>query len=360
MRKLDAMRRMLSATILGLLAVASIPGRASGQQLIALDGGGGLFRIDPRTGEAAWIGSTGLQAELWTGLAQDFTGRLFASYGYWDTPFQIYEIDPLSGRPTFVLQTNFIGISSIAFGPGGLLYVTNMPTNPTAGDYYLHAVDLLTGATTLVGNTGITAITALDFDAQGRLWAFAAYTGLVEIDLATGAARDVNPTFQGPPDLSKSMVFGEDDALWMLDLGLWIGDRSTGVPSLIAPVSIINIFGGMEYVAGPKPPFSLWTTGETGGPMSIRVTGATPHGIVGIAYARGAGGPTPIPPGRPCAGTLLDLNAGFSSLRVLQADAQGRAQMGPAYVPLSVAPTTHLQAVDLATCLTSNHARIIF
>lgn len=285
---------------------------------------------------------------------------MFATYGYWDTPYQIYELDPHTGRASFVLQTSFIGVSSIAFGPGDVLYLTNDPSAPIAGVYDLHTVDLLTGVTTLIGQTGVQVILTSDFDSQGRLWAFAAYTGLVELDLVTGAARDVNPSFRGPPDLSKSMVFGEDDALWMLDLGLWIGDSTTGVPSLIAPVSIINIFSGLEYVPGPAPPFSLWTTGETGGSMSIRVTGATPLGTVGIASARGGGGPTAIPAGHPCAGTLLDLNSSLAPLRVLQADAQGRAQIGPAFVPVSVAPTTHLQAVDLSTCATSNHARIVF
>jgi len=259
-----------------------------------------------------------------------------------------------------VLQTPFIGVSAMAFSTSDELYLTEDPTAPLAhGPYELHRVNLATGATTLIGSTGVNGILALDFDASGRLFAFC-LEGLVELDLATGAATDVNATFQGPPSPHKSMVFGEDDTMWMIDLGLWIGDRTTGVPSLIAPLSYFTIFSGLEYVPGPNPPFSLWTTGETGGPMSVRAVGATPGGTVAVLRAVGGGGPTSIPGGYPCAGTLLDLNSSFSPLRILRADAQGRVALGPSYVPLSAAPTTHLQAVDLTTCRTSNHARIIF
>lgn len=349
------MRRLL----LSLAITAACAQAAPAQELIGLEAGGELYRIDPRTGFTAPIGGTGVYGELWTSLAQDSSGRLFSSYGYYNHPYEIYEIDPLTGHASFVLQTNFVGVSAMAFGPGDVLYLTENPSAPGSSDYELHQVDLITGVTTLVGSTGVGGIVTLDFDDRGRLWAFP-FEGLVELDPLTGAATDVNPTFQGPPDPTKSMVFGENDALWMIDIGVWIGDRSTGVPSLVAPMSYFSIFSGLEYLPGPTPPFSLWTTGETGGAMGLRAVGATPGAQVAILMTQGGGGPTPIPAGKPCAGTLLDLNSGMSPLRVLRADAQGRVALGPTYVPLSVAPTTHLQAVDLTTCQTSNHARIVF
>jgi hypothetical protein len=348
---------LLSWPIWMLMAITP---QASGQELLGLDAGGGVHHINLRSGLTTQIGSTGLTQELWTGLARDSGGRLFASYGYYNAPFAIYELNPATGQATFVLQTPFIGVSSMAFGPGDVLYLMDDASAPFAhGPYELHIVNLQTGSTTLVGSTGRNQLIALDFDDSGRLWAFAE-DGLVEIDTATGAATDVNPTFEGPPDPTKSMVFGEDDTLWMIDIGVWIGDRTTGVPSLVAPMSIFSIFSGVEYVPGPTPPFSLWTTGETGGPMGVRAVGVTPGGTVAILMTQGGGGPTTIPGGRPCAGTLLDLNASMRPLRVLPADAQGRVQIGPMYVPTSVAPTTHLQAVDITTCKTSSHARIIF
>jgi len=342
------------------MALVAIVSNSQAQELLGLESGGGFHRIDLRTGLTTRLGSTGVTGFLWTSLAQDSSGRLFSSFGRFDHPYEIYEVNPLTGQATFVLQTAFIGISSMAFGPGDLLYLTEDTSAPLLNGYDLFTLDLATGATTQIGATGLNTITALDFDDQGRLWAFAHLTGLVELDLATGAARDVNPTFQGPPDPPKSMVFGEAGALWMIDLAVWITDTSTGVPPMVAQMTYFSIFSGLEYVKGPTPPFSLWTTGETGGPMSVRAVGATPGGTVAVLLAIGRGGPTAIPGGYPCAGTLLDLNSSLSPLRILRANAQGRLEIGPLQVPTSYGGTTHLQAVDLQTCRTSNHARIIF
>lgn len=330
------------------------------QELLGLEGGGGFYKIDPRSGLTTLQGDTGIHGQLWTSLARDSSGRLYSSYGFFDYPFEIYELDPNTGQASFVLQTSFIGVSSMAFGPGDLLYLTEDPSAPLGRPYHLFTLDLSTGATVEIGDTGLLGITALDFDDQGRLWAFAYRTGLVELDLLTGAARDVNPTFQGPPDPPKSMAFGEDGALWMIDLAVWLTDTTTGVPPMVAQMSRFSIFSGLEYIPGPTPPFSLWTTGETGGPMSVRAVGATPGGTVAVLLAIGGGGPTAIPGGYPCAGTLLDLNSSLSPLRILRADSHGRLQICPLQVPTSYGGTTHLQAVDLLTCRTSNHARIIF
>ncbi len=294
-------------------------------------------------------------------MAQDSQARLFGSYGYWNSPYAIYELNPTTGQATIVVQTGFIGVSAMAFAAGDILYLCDDPTAPLAhGPYELHRVDLATGVTTLIGPTGLNTITAMDFDDQGRLWAYDYYTGIVELDLNTGAATDVNPNFVGPPDPPKSMVFGEDGALWMIDIAVWVGDTTTGVPSLVTPMSYFGIFSGLEYLPGPTPPFALWTLGETGGPMGVRAVGATPGGTVAIVMAQGSGGPTPVPADNPCAGLLLDLNATMAPLQILRADAQGRVQMGPAYVPTSAAGTVRLQAVDLATCATSNLARVVF
>ncbi len=344
--------------LLTAFVALSLP--ALGQDLIGLDLGGGYFRIDPRTGSTTLVGSTGLAQNIWTSLALDSRGRLFSSYGYYNAPYAIYELDPVTGHATFRIQTSFIGVSAMAFGPGDVLYLTEDPTAPLAhGPYELHRVDLATGVTTLVGSTGISGILALDFDSQGRLWAYDGFVGLVELDLSNGAAIDINPSFVGPPDPTKSMVFGEDDALWMIDIAVWVGDTTTGVPSLVTPMSYFGIFSGLEYLPGPTPPFVLWTLGETGGPMGVRAVGATPGGTVAIVMAQGVGGSTPVPGGNPCAGTLLDLNATMAPLRVLRADAQGQVQIGPSYVPTSAAGSVRLQAVDLATCASSNLARIV-
>ena len=79
----------------------------------------------------------------------------------------------------------------------------------------------------------------------------------------------------------------------------WVG-RALGFP---------GILGGVEYLAGPTSPFALGTQGLTGGPMSAQFWGATPRGTVAILYTYGGGGPSTVPAGNPCAGTLINLNA---------------------------------------------------
>ncbi len=344
-----------------LASMLAIPSASPAQEFLGLDAGGGLFKIEPRSGATFLIGSTGLVQNIWTGLANDRQGRFFACYGYWNSPYAIYEINPNTGQATFVVQTTLNGISAMAFNSGEVLYVTHDTTAPSLPHLYdLYTIDLLTGAESRSGSTGLSTITALDFDDQGRLWAYDYLVGLVQLDLATGAATDVNPFFRGPPDPTKSMCFGEDGALWMIDIAVWVGDTTTGVPSLVAPMSYFGLFSGLEYLPGPAPPFALWTLGETGSPMGVRAVGATPGGTVAIVMAQGNGGPTPVPAGNPCAGLLLDLNATMAPLQILRADAQGRVQIGPAVVPVSAAGTVRLQAVDLATCATSNLARVVF
>jgi hypothetical protein len=148
--------------------------------------------------------------------------------------------------------------------------------------------------------------------------------------------------------------------LYQVDAGLWIQDTVTGVPTFVGPLNYFGILGGVEYLPGPTSPFALGTLGETGGPMGAQVWGATPNGSVVLLYALGPGGASSVPPGQPCAGTLLDLNSTVVLAAVLQADAQGHASIGPAFVPASFARSVDLQALDIATCATSNLAQVIY
>lgn len=352
--------RTFAKRFTALLAFALISAQARAQEVIAIDPAGGVYSITPRTGQTTLLGIAGPSGFFWTALGQDSGGILYAAYGRFDHPYEIHEIDPNTGQATFVVQTSLVGVSSMAFGPNDELYVTNDPSAPLGRDYDLVRVDLQNGATTVIGTTGVLGITAMDFDESGRLFAYDHEEGIVELDLVTGLAHDGNPRFIGPPDLSKSMVFGEDDALYLLDGAVWIGDVTTGVPGFVAWTSLVVLFSGMEYLPGPSAPFTLRPMGETGGPMGVRIAGATPGSTLVLLSAQGGGGPTPVPSGNPCAGTLLDLNSTLAPLRILHADAQGRAEFGPAFVPAAAAITTRLQALDLSACTTSNLVRIVF
>jgi hypothetical protein len=333
---------------------------AMGQEFVGIHPSGTVYRVDPRSGQTTLIGLAGPSGFFWTALGQDSNGILYAAYGRFDHPYEIHRIDPVTGQATFVAQTTLIGVSSLAFWPNDELLLMNDPGAPGSLGYHLVRLDLATGAETVLGNSGLITITALDCDESGRLWAYDYERGIVEIDPLTGAATDVNPGFRGPPDPPKSMVFGEDGALYLLDGAVWIGDVTTGVPGFVNWTSQPVLFSGMEYLPGPVPPFTLRTLGETGGPMGMRVAGATPDSAIVLLTAQGGGGPTAVPSGEPCAGVLLDLNATMHPLRVLRAGPLGRAQFGPAFVPAGAAVTTRLQALDLAACAASNPVRLVF
>lgn len=51
-------------------------------------------------------------------MAMDSQGRIYGAYGRDFAPYAIYEIDPNTGLATFVVQTYFIGIRAMGFGPG--------------------------------------------------------------------------------------------------------------------------------------------------------------------------------------------------------------------------------------------------
>lgn len=347
------------ALVLGELT-ADLP---AAQQIVGIDVfGGEVFSLDVRTGQAALIADPGLDIWIWTGVAKDQSGRLFGAYFDWQTlsGTAIYEIDPWTGQVTQAAFTPLIGVAGMSFGDQDALFMAVERNYPMGGSPIdLYTVDLATGAPTLVGDMGSTGLGTLAYDGAD-LWAYDFNLGLVRVDQATGQMTDVNPSFLGPLDLTENICFGDDGILYQVDAGFWIQDTLTGVPSFVNLTGFPGLFAGVEYLPGPTTPFTLGTQGETGGPMGAQVWGATPNGTVVLLRAQGGGGPTAVPGGNPCAGTLLDLNATIAPLAVLRADAQGRARLGPAFVPASAALITHLQAINLATCAISNPLRILY
>jgi len=332
----------------------------SGQEILALSPWGQVRSVDSKTGESTFVGWTGFYSELWTGMAKNSQGEIFASYGFYDYDNEIYQIDPSTGQATLICQTNLFGIAGIAFGPGDILYASNDRTIPgLPHPHDLYTIDLSTGATSLVGPMGVNVVISLNYG-LGEMWCYSEQGQLAKINLTTGQATGVNPNFNGPWSGTDSMCFSDEGTLFQLNSWLWIMDPESGVPSLIGSINPYFPCSGMEFLPNQAEPFALWTSGESGGNMKLKVAGATPNGQIAIAVARGGGGPTPIPAGYPCAGLLLDLNSSMSLLRLEMADSNGKASIGPLAVPPSAAGRIRLQAIDLTACTTSNRTRIIF
>jgi hypothetical protein len=333
---------------------------ASGQDILILGLNGDLNSVNPNSGQITYIGSTGAHTYFWSAMAQDSQGRLFASTGDWIVGYSIYEIDPQTGLGTFVVQTTLFGIGCMAFDSNDVLYVGNDRTFPlSTSPYDLYTLDLATGNASFIGDTGIHNMLAIDFY-DGTLYGYPASLGLSTIDTNTGIATDVNPSHRGSLGSTVSMCFDDEGSLYYIDHALWMMDSETGVASAVDWADPFGFWAEAVFVEGATAKFSLWLSGTSGGQVGVKIAGATPGGQVGVAWAKGGGGPTPIPAGFPCAGVMMNLNSTMSLLGVATADATGKAMIGPQFVPSSAVGTIRVQAIDLTTCEVSNRVILAY
>lgn len=163
--------------------------------LYGVDINGFMFgSIDTTTGAFSPIGATGL-IDNTTGLSVDPTTETFylTTYG---TSNALYTVNPATGVATFVTGINTTGIMiDIAIDRNGQMYGHNI------SDDSLYLIDKTTGATTLLGATGMAANFAqgMDFDYETDTLYGTVYTGggtgaFVSFDLTTGAANTIVST----------------------------------------------------------------------------------------------------------------------------------------------------------------------
>jgi hypothetical protein len=350
----------MSKTLSTVCLALALSSASSAQEILILGGGGDLHSVDLNSGEATFIGASGLTPHFWSGMAINSSGQIFASYGRYFSEYEIYEINPTNGQATFVSQTNLFGLSAMAFDSNDVLYGLNDRTAPLGTrPMDLYTIDLQTGTTTLIGDTGITNSLAMDFH-DGSLWCFNPTAGLHKLDQATGIATDVNPAFRGPIGATASMCFNEAGTLYHLDGGVWMVDSQSGTFSLANALTPFGFWAEAVFLEGPSPAFSVWLSGVGGGMVEIKCAGAAPFAQIGIGIAGGAGGPTFIPPGYPCAGISLSLNSNMRPLGTTISDLDGKAEFGPIFIPAGAVDLLHVQAIDLSTCNTSNQVTLSF
>ena len=333
------------------------------QEILVQEGfSGSLYSVDPKTGESRYIATPPLGAgNFWNALAFDSQGKLYAGNGDDGYGWDIYEIDPDTAQTTFLTYVQTAGLNCMAFDANDTLYFINDIGGALVGPQELHTLDLATGISTLIGDTGYTeGMVSLDFH-DGILYAYPFGIGLVTIDTNTGVATDINPSYGGIiTSWTQSMCFDEQGALYYLDAYLWTIDTETTAGHLVDKVPPYLLWGECEFREGPTPNFSLTLSGFANNPMKIKIAGATPFGQVAIAAAYGPGGPTTIPAGFPCAGLDLALNSNLRLLGIGIADQDGYLELGPDPMPAAALQQLRIQAVDLSSCDTSNKAIVSF
>jgi hypothetical protein len=299
-----------------------------------------LQRMNLDTGNVQLIGSLGMGYD-WGGLAWDpTTDTMYLAGGRGDP--SIYTVDLTNGATRFVGTHGVPDVFSIAVDPNsGDLYA--LQANSYAG---LYAIDKRNGAATMLGNPGV-GFGGADWYRGGRIIGNMSFTSdIYEMNPANGA-NQLLVSF-GLSLQDNGLAYDVDsDRIVLVDHSgsVWMGAVASASTTKMA----INLgyLSGAAIVPDDVRPILLERTGGTcgAGPVSLRVSGATPNGRVAIAYGT-TRGRFVIPAGA-CAGVSVPIQAPTIA-RVLVADAQGVVTMAP-NIPIQ-ACTANMMAFDLSAC----------
>ncbi len=146
--------------------------------LYGITSSGLVTTINTSTGIATGIGTAGAFVN---GLTFDSTGTLFGSGGR-----SLFTIDLDTGSATTVGNTGYNSSGDIAFDSLGNLYLSAT----SVGNDRLIAVNSLTGAGSLIGDTGFSGVYGLNFDGS-TLNGFTSNGRTLEIDIRTGIGTQV-------------------------------------------------------------------------------------------------------------------------------------------------------------------------
>jgi hypothetical protein len=172
---------------------------------------GGLYTVDPTTGDMTLIGSS-IQLN---GLGYvDATGTM---YGCDST--NLYKVDMSTGATTLVGPMNNAGMMiDMATDSYGNAYGVDVIDNN------LYSIDLSTGAATVIGPIGISCYYGgMGYDKDNDVLYLAAYTGegqLYTVDVTTGHATLVGPFQDG--DEVEGLAIPYDGVWYHYDKKVWL------------------------------------------------------------------------------------------------------------------------------------------
>ena len=256
----------------------------AGELLATTQASANLYRLDAATGDAYLVGSTG--TSYLDAIAFDRGGHLWGINN--DGPSTLFAIDPATAAASPIGETGAPWIAGLAFDPNdGKAYASD--GNGLDGIY---AVSTVSGAATLIGNTGLGGSTPdIGFDVNGRL--FGVFGGgmnpntFFEIDKTTGAPTVIGATgIDGLSGLGSQVFLGIATASDIFGSQGNAGDqlvridRGTGIGAAVGH----NGIGGMSGLA-VSPEGHVFTTSSAGGSQLYRVDAST-----GKAYLVGPTG----------------------------------------------------------------------
>ena len=177
--------------------------------------GNSVVRLDPTTGNTMYkivINPQGLTGEGALAFRSDGIGFLGSCLG---TDGDLWSFD-LTGPSSTHIGAFQPSMDGLDFSPGGILYGLKQGDFSVVDTHKLYTIDQTTGATTLVGDTGITPIgtvAGLTFAPDGTLFA-AINDELYTLNPLTGAATWIGPIgFSGISGLTAVAMAEPEPAL---------------------------------------------------------------------------------------------------------------------------------------------------
>jgi len=235
------MRHYLWISVITLMLAPAIANAA----IIGFNFGGGAYNIDEATGSGVFVGATGF-ARLNSG-ASNSSGTIYsASEAALGGPTQLITVNPTTGAGTAVTPS-FVsdnGIRGLDFSSTDVLYaIIDTGAAGALGADSLYTVNVGTGDLTLVGATGFSDVQGLAFSSSGSLFAWDISVGLLSINVATGAATDVNALIGAGGAPIQTLDFSPGGILYGARDELYTIDTATGVTTLIGSGGYSDIRG---------------------------------------------------------------------------------------------------------------------
>lgn len=170
-------------------------------------------------------------------------------------------------------------LATMASHAGPILWVST-------GGAQLATVDVATGATSVIGNTGGTALTDIAFNPAGDLYGIS-FSNLYEVNQGTGALTLIG-SLGSVTGTANALVFGADGTLYMAGSTLYKVNTSTGATTAIG--------SGIGYQSGGDLAFigsDLFMASSTNHLIDVNITTGAGSDVGSLGVANMFGLATP-------------------------------------------------------------------
>ena len=200
-------------------------------------------------------------------------GVMYGVTGAGSSPSSLYTIDTTTGAATLVGATGMSHITGLDFDPtSGILY--GVVSAGFAGPSTLVTIDKATGAATLVGSLGVSGvgnIPDISFNSSGALFGWTEDSDdLISINKATGTALVVGDA--GIGTFQTGLAFGTGDTLYVKPgTDLYTVNPVTGIATFATGLSGSgeSPVNALEYDANSDILYSISGSGNSGGRSSF-------------------------------------------------------------------------------------------